>query len=194
MITWKQPLPGYEWLIHQIWYLEVPPEETLDSQPKLIPNPRAHIILSPSAQPYHYIGDKEQYVGYGCHLLTTSEQLLTLEEQIPLKRIGITLKPDALYLLTKGASIETNQITWFPWLDDILTTDFINGLLTSSCPQEIVDAVSTVFSKLDLSTYQDHAYRLSHKATSLVEKTTNPIEIDELANHGAGLVSKRQTD
>lgn len=46
MIAWKQSLPEYEWLIHQIWYLEVPEGEVIDPKSHLIPNPRAHLLFT----------------------------------------------------------------------------------------------------------------------------------------------------
>lgn len=45
MITWKQSLSGFEWLIHQVWYLELEHDDKLDKWPRLIPNPRAHLLL-----------------------------------------------------------------------------------------------------------------------------------------------------
>ncbi len=58
MIAWKQSLSEYEWLIHQVWYLEVPEAEVIDPKPHLIPNPRAHLLFTP---PEHGFDDKLYY-------------------------------------------------------------------------------------------------------------------------------------
>jgi len=52
MITWKQPLQDFEWLIHQIWYLELAADDVIEQQPRLIPNPRAHLLFTPDEQGY----------------------------------------------------------------------------------------------------------------------------------------------
>lgn len=99
MIAWKQSLPEYEWLIHQVWYLEVPEGEVIDPKPHLIPNPRAHLLFTPPVQGYRYDTGDTKLAGKGCHLLTANEHLLLLEDTAPIKRIGITFRPEGLYAI-----------------------------------------------------------------------------------------------
>ncbi|MCR9439227.1 hypothetical protein NB483_03480 [Vibrio alginolyticus] len=102
MIAWKQSLPEYEWLIHQVWYLEVPEGEVIDPKPHLIPNPRAHLLFTPPEQGYSYDTGDTKLAGKGCHLLTANEHLLLLEDTAPIKRIGITFRPEGLYAMSHG--------------------------------------------------------------------------------------------
>lgn len=99
MITWKYPVKGYEWLIYRVWYLRLDPDETVPTPPVLIPNPRAHLILTPPDQPYLYQNQDRHFSGQGAHLLTAIDGILHLQDQAPLQRLGITFQPSALYRL-----------------------------------------------------------------------------------------------
>ncbi|NOH78766.1 helix-turn-helix transcriptional regulator [Vibrio sp. RE86] len=181
MITWKQSLPGYEWLVHQIWYLEVEKDEEIESLPKLIPNPRAHIILSPSAQAYRYYGDNGDYSGLGCHLLTASEQILTLEDSAPLKRIGITLRPEALYLLHKNSSDKANHIGWDTWLDTLFPAQQKDELIEQSDRQAIINRIQGLVNNIKLPTVGDRAYQSTHQAIGILESGSSDCDIETLA-------------
>lgn len=75
MIAWKKSLPEYEWLIHQVWYLEVPEGEVIDPKSHLIPNPRAHLLFTPPEQGYSYDTGDTKLAGKG--VATRACQMMT---------------------------------------------------------------------------------------------------------------------
>ena len=109
MITWKQPLQDFEWLIHQVWYLELEADDVITQQPRLIPNPRAHLLFTPDEQKYSYDSGITKFEGKGSHLLSVSDQLLSLDDSAPLKRIGVTFRPEGLYPLNSSVGDHLNQ-------------------------------------------------------------------------------------
>ncbi|MGF1748118.1 helix-turn-helix domain-containing protein [Vibrio cionasavignyae] len=180
MITWKQPLEGYEWLIHQIWYLEVGDDETMASPPQLIPNPRAHLLFTPPNQTYHYDNGQQIMTGLGSHLLSASEHLLIMDDVAPLKRIGITFQPDALYLINQKSSELTNQCGWYDWLETNFNQQFQRLLLDCVSQQEIVGCIETQLKHLGICYQQDKAHSLVNRARSLITERLNKDDAIEL--------------
>ena len=181
MIPWKQSLDGYEWLIHQIWYLEVGDGETIASPPQLIPNPRAHLLFTPPNQTYHYDNGQQIMTGLGSHLRSASEYLLIMDDAAPLKRIGITFQPDALYLINQRSSELTNQCGWYDWLETHFNQQFQRLLLDCVSQQEIVGCIETQLKHLGICYQQDKAHSLVNRARSLITERLNiddAIELD----------------
>lgn len=158
MIAWKQSLPEYEWLIHQVWYLEVPEGEVIDPKPHLIPNPRAHLLFTPPEQGYSYDTGDTKLAGKGCHLLTANEHLLLLEDVAPIKRIGITFRPEGLYaiesLFSDASQVSAiNQCEWFEWLNVAFDERFQLGLWQlelQDSPQCLLDYIKGHLDALDI--------------------------------------------
>lgn len=158
MIAWKQSLPEYEWLIHQVWYLEVPEGEVIDPKPHLIPNPRAHLLFTPPVQGYRYDTGDTKLAGKGCHLLTANEHLLLLEDTAPIKRIGITFRPEGLYaiesLFSDVSQISAiNQCEWFDWLSAAFDERFQQGLWLlelQDSPQCLLNYIKRHLDALDI--------------------------------------------
>lgn len=184
MITWKQALPGYDWLIHQVWFLEVEQGEPIDPKPYLIPNPRAHLLITPEQQNYGYHASDMVLSGQGSHLLTITDKLLLLEDTAPLKRIGITFKPHALYSLNKGAPLELNQSGWFAWLDELFPTSFQTALLEHSSREEITMRIKRQFDSSEIFPSTDKPFTLAGNVVNLVE-TSQMHNIDDLAQECA---------
>lgn len=186
MITWKQSLEGYEWLIHQVWYLEVKPNEVISSPPQLIPNPRAHLLFTPPEQGYHYDNGEHVMRGKGSHLLSPSEHLLTMNDVAPLKRIGITFQPGALYLLNPQLSALTNQCGWYDWLALRFVRSFQDSLLNCVSQQEVVSCIEGQLKYLGINYQKDKSYGLVSRAQTLIgERLTsddaNEVDVDQLA-------------
>ena len=158
MIAWKQSLPEYEWLIHQIWYLEVPEGEVIDPKPHLIPNPRAHLLFTPPEQGYSYDTGDTKLAGKGCHLLTANEHLLLLEDTAPIKRIGITFRSEGLYAIESRFSDASqvaaiNQCEWFDWLNAAFDERFLQGLWQlelQDSPHCLLDYIKQHLAALDI--------------------------------------------
>lgn len=154
----KQSLPEYEWLIHQVWYLEVPEGEVIDPKPHLIPNPRAHLLFTPSEQGYSYDTGDTKLAGKGCHLLTANEHLLLLEDTAPIKRIGITFRPEGLYAIESRFNDASqvsaiNQCEWFDWLNAVFDVRFQQGLWQlelQDSPQCLLDYIKQHLDALDI--------------------------------------------
>ncbi|MFH0289612.1 helix-turn-helix domain-containing protein [Vibrio owensii] len=198
MIAWKQSLPEYEWLIHQIWYLEVPEGEVIDPKPHLIPNPRAHLLFTPPEQGYSYDTRDIKLAGKGCHLLTANEHLLLLEDRAPIKRIGITFRPEGLYAiesLFSDASQVTaiNQCEWFDWLNTAFDERFQQGLWQlelQDSPQCLLDYIKRHLDALDIAPCRTKPFLASQKAVSVMDAQAlrSPelaMDIDEIAKQCA---------
>ncbi|YCO01031.1 helix-turn-helix domain-containing protein [Vibrio sp. VNB-15] len=197
MIAWKQSLPDYEWLIHQVWYLEVPEGEVIDPKPHLIPNPRAHLLFTPSDQSYSYdSGDSiKDMVGKGSHLLTANENLLLLEDSPPIKRVGITFRPEGLYALESAfndvAQVSAiNQCEWFDWLDSLFGEVFQQGIWLQESREPLVEYIRQHFDSLLIETCRTKPFLASQKAVSVMDAhaLSSPelaMDIEEIAEQCA---------
>ncbi|MFA0414445.1 helix-turn-helix domain-containing protein [Vibrio renipiscarius] len=194
MVAWKHALAGYEWLIHQVWYLEVEAGVEISPKPHLIPNPRAHLLFTPHDQPYRYDNGENVLSGKGSHLLTANEHLLLLEDHAPLKRIGITFRPECLYLLNSAANstasvVEINQCQWFDWLTSLFNHDFQQGLWQNTASQEqLISFIKQHLDTLNFTPSTDKAFVVSQKAIAASDArlhntdfANHPIDIDALA-------------
>ncbi|EGQ9110654.1 TPA: helix-turn-helix transcriptional regulator [Vibrio alginolyticus] len=198
MIAWKQSLPEYEWLIHQIWYLEVPEGEVIDPKPHLIPNPRAHLLFTPPEQGYSYDTRDTKLAGKGCHLLTANEHLLLLEDRAPIKRIGITFRPEGLYaiesLFSDASQVAAiNQCEWFDWLNTAFDVRFQQGLWQlelQDSPQCLLNYIKQHLAALDIEPCRIKPFLASQKAVSVMDAQAlrSPelaMDIDEIAKQCA---------
>lgn len=186
MIAWKQPLPGYEWLIHQIWFLEVEEGEVIDPKPHLIPNPRAHLLITPPEQRYQYESGEGRLSGFGSHLLTASEHLLLLEDTPPIKRIGITFRPEGLHILNSSLSASLNQCDWFDWLTPLFDVAFQESLWRDTSKQGLSLAIKTHLDGLNLEPCTSKPYRMTQTALAAMDQQLVDIhcpllDVEELA-------------
>ncbi|MBY5943919.1 helix-turn-helix domain-containing protein [Photobacterium rosenbergii] len=187
MITWKHPLDGYEWLIHQVWYLEVENSDTIEQLPQLIPNPRAHLLFTPPEQAYCYQSGSDQLSGKGSHLLTACDRLLTLRDTAPLKRIGITFRPEGLYLLNKSNEALVNQCGWFDWLTPLFGKHFQQQLWQCDSKQSLIGNIQQHVGSLCFSSQIDKPFTTAQKAIALMEDShcetpDQYIDVNQLAN------------
>ncbi|EIK0773098.1 helix-turn-helix transcriptional regulator [Vibrio alginolyticus] len=198
MIAWKQSLSEYEWLIHQIWYLEVPEGEVIDPKLHLIPNPRAHLLFTPSEQGYSYDTGDTTLAGKGCHLLTANEHLLLLEDTAPIKRIGITFRPEGLYAIESRFSdapqvAAINQCEWFDWLNTAFDVRFQQGLWQlelQDSPQCLLNYIKQHLDALDIAPCRTKPFLASQKAVSVMDAQALrslelAMDIDEVAKQCA---------
>ncbi|HCZ9280101.1 TPA: helix-turn-helix transcriptional regulator [Vibrio alginolyticus] len=198
MIAWKQSLLEYEWLIHQVWYLEVPESEVSDPKPHLIPNPRAHLLFTPPEQGYSYDTGDTKLAGKGCHLLTANEHLLLLEDTAPIKRIGITFRPEGLYAIESRFSDASrvsaiNQCEWFEWLNTAFDERFQQGLWQlelQDSPQCLLNYIKQHLAALDIEPCRSKPFLASQKAVSVMDAQAlrSPelvMDIDEIAKQCA---------
>ncbi|WP_404764925.1 helix-turn-helix domain-containing protein [Vibrio alginolyticus] len=198
MIAWKQSLPEYNWLIHQVWYLEVPEGEVIDPKPHLIPNPRAHLLFTPPEQGYSYDTGDTKLAGKGCHLLTANEHLLLLEDTAPIKRIGITFRPEGLYAIESRFSDASqvaaiNQCEWFDWLNAAFDERFQQGLWQlelQDSPQCLLNYIKQHLDALDIAPCRTKPFLASQKAVSVMDAQAlrSPelaMDIDEIAKQCA---------
>ncbi|RTZ17862.1 AraC family transcriptional regulator [Vibrio aquaticus] len=186
MIAWKQSISGYEWLIHQVWYLEVEDGEVIDPKPHLIPNPRGHLLITPPEQPYQYESGVGRLSGSGSHLLTASEHLLLLEDTPPIKRIGITFRPDGLYILNSGLDTPANQCGWFDWLSPLFDSAFQESLWHDTSKQALLLAIRNHFDDLGLKPCTTKPYRLTQTVLAAMDKQAVDVhrpllDVEELA-------------
>lgn len=198
MIAWKHTLPEYEWLIHQVWYLEVPEGEVIAPKPHLIPNPRAHLLFTPPEQGYSYDTGDTKLAGKGCHLLMANEHLLLLEDAPPIKRIGITFRPEGLYAIESRFSDASrvsaiNQCEWFDWLNTAFDGRFQQGLWLlelQDSPQCLLNYIKQHLAALDIEPCRTKPFLASQKAVSVMDAQAlrSPelaMDIDEIAKQCA---------
>ncbi|WP_406733780.1 helix-turn-helix transcriptional regulator [Vibrio scophthalmi] len=193
MIAWKQSLAGYEWLIHQIWYLEVETDEVISPKPHLIPNARAHLLFTPAEQNYSYDNGEKCLSGQGCHLLTANENLLLLDDHAPLKRIGITFRPESLYVLNTNSVSNINQCEWFDWLSLLFDDQFQQELWQhSTSKMKLLAYIHQHLDKIQLQPSSNNAFVIAQRATAAFEASIkNPnatpalMEIENLASAAA---------
>ncbi|MCY9805394.1 helix-turn-helix transcriptional regulator [Vibrio scophthalmi] len=193
MIAWKQSLAGYEWLIHQIWYLEVETDEVISPKPHLIPNARAHLLFTPAEQSYSYDNGEQCLSGCGSHLLTANESLLLLDDNAPLKRIGITFRPESLYVLNSGSVSNINQCAWFDWLNLLFDEQFQQELWQhSTSKMKLLAYIHQHLDKIQLQPSSNNAFVIAQRATAAFEASIkNPnatpalMEIENLASAAA---------
>lgn len=191
MIAWKQHLAGYEWLIHQVWYLEVEHGEVIDPKPHLIPNPRAHLLFTPKHQTYSYDNGETLLRGKGSHLLTANENLLLLEDEAPIKRIGITFRPEGLYALQSAfhddAQVNAvNQCQWFDWLSPLFDEDFQQALWQQDSPEALLDSIKRHLDSLRVEPCRAKPFLVSQKAISVMDaqalsSSELAIDMEEIA-------------
>ncbi|NRF61159.1 helix-turn-helix transcriptional regulator [Vibrio coralliilyticus] len=185
MITWKQPLQDFEWLIHQVWYLELEADDVITQQPRLIPNPRAHLLFTPDEQKYSYDSGITKFEGKGSHLLSVSDQLLSLDDSAPLKRIGVTFRPEGLYLLNSSVGHHLNQCSWPTWLDTFFGPALHNQLWQSNDKSHLLDVFHHHFHQLNLNRKKDRAFSITHQATKIVENRLSDWSIEQIADQCA---------
>ncbi|WP_070963841.1 AraC family transcriptional regulator [Vibrio sonorensis] len=181
MITWKQALPDFEWLIHQVWYLQVEEGDDLPALPKLIPNPRAHILLTPAAQKYCYQSDTDTFSGFGSHLLTASDQILTLHEQFPLQRFGITLQPEGLYHLFGDTHLAINQCQQPDWLVTTFNPFFQSIKWNEITAEKVKTQLYEFLQQQGFEPKRDKASQLTRSVISVIDGNRVSVAIDCLA-------------
>ncbi|MGI9874165.1 helix-turn-helix domain-containing protein [Vibrio chagasii] len=101
MINWLQ-FPKSSVVAQYIdcyWLIEKTPDAQTHQFPKLNPDPSAHLILSPSDQPYHYTIEQKVDQGIGCHLLLPHHKAIELDHSKPFIHLGIKFHVGALYAL-----------------------------------------------------------------------------------------------
>lgn len=97
------------------WFLQKDASDNGPEQPKLNPDPAAHLILCQARQPYHYQSGSELSSGRGSHLLLPYRQTLTMDHSEPFSIVGIKFQVGALY----GLKLPTQQ----PLLDTVMGID-----------------------------------------------------------------------
>lgn len=114
MKTWKHPPldPAIAKYVDGYWILEKSETDRGSDHPKLNPSPDAHLILTPTGQPYHYSFDESENSGYGSHLLLPNTHSVKLHHSDPFIIVGIKLQIGALYSLASTANL--------PLLDNVI--------------------------------------------------------------------------
>lgn len=88
--------------IDSYWFLEKAEGEQAHTQPKLNPDPCAHLIIAPQHQRYHYSQGERVQVGEGSHWIYPYVNTYRMDHAQAFRVIGIKFKPGALYSLGLG--------------------------------------------------------------------------------------------
>ena len=81
------------------WLIEKVESSSALQYPKLNPDASAHLIISPSNQPYRYQLNQGEAKGVGCHWLFAHKQTFQLDHSKPFVHLGIKFRVGALYSL-----------------------------------------------------------------------------------------------
>lgn len=133
MKTWKHPPldPAIAKYVDGYWTLEKSETDRGINHPKLNPSPDAHLILTPTGQPYNYTLNESKKSGNGSHLLLPNTHSVKLHHADPFIIVGIKLQVGALYSLAPTAEL--------PLLDDVID---LAGFLPTPKPSLIRSAAN----------------------------------------------------
>lgn len=81
------------------WLIEKRSDSKAYKYPKLNPDPAAHLIISPTNQPYQYDLNADVITGTGSHWLYPHQKTFELEHSKPFVHLGIKFHIGALYSL-----------------------------------------------------------------------------------------------
>ncbi len=154
--------------------------------------------LRHQSKAYSYDTRDTKLAGKGCHLLTANEHLLLLEDRAPIKRIGITFRPEGLYAIESRFSDASqvaaiNQCEWFDWLNAAFDERFQQGLWQlelQDSPQCLLSYIKQHLDALDIEPCRTKPFLASQKAVSVMDAQAlrSPelaMDIDEIAKQCA---------
>ena len=110
MNNWKCP-PANKNLakyIYAYWYLEKTPEDTSLRFPRLIPNPLAHLIITPPEQSHSYQSGQSLQVVEESHLIMPSSQFIEMDHRQSFIILGVTFQPGIAY---SGFNLSREQMS-----------------------------------------------------------------------------------
>ena len=113
MKSWKRPpldlkISQY---VDCYWFLEKDDSDATLSNPRLNPDPAAHLILTQVDLPYSYTLKDNEQSGCGVHLLLPYTSTITLHHSEPFAIIGIKFRVGALYsFATEPTSHQINEV------------------------------------------------------------------------------------
>lgn len=188
MKNWKIP-PKDTSIVKYIdcyWFIEKTPSDSGPEQPKLNPDPAAHLILSDSQQYYQYEQDPLSVTGHGCHLILPHCKTLVMDHSRPFVIMGIKFHVGALYSLPAL----TDQIA----LDQIMAVDIktyfnaeidVNTLPTGQ-PETCRDLLDELLIPCLLDSRED-------KHSNLVRKSLSALANTPIAELSAALACSQRT-
>lgn len=81
------------------WFLEKEPSDLVNMQPKLNPDPAAHLIIASSDHKYHYQQDEILQKGHGSHCIFPHKNTFVMDHSEPFCIVGVKFKIGALYAI-----------------------------------------------------------------------------------------------
>lgn len=184
MLHWLKPseIPEVAKYIECYWFIEKSSHANSLDNPKLNPDPCAHLIISPDKQAYYYDMKPEVIRGEGNHWLFPHHQTLQLDHSKPFAHIGVKFHVGALYSMALFA-------TQRPRLDSVESVELgtlFNGLhheesqlieLARNNPDLCCKRLDSLFLPLVLNCFEDQHSQLTRKAL----QTLNSTSVSELS-------------
>lgn len=161
------------------WYLDKPAGGV--ENPKLNPDPSAHLILALPTQPYQYALKEGVYGGAGSHWLYPYNQTLELDHANAFACIGVKFKVGALYSLKEVSFSQPLVNTIVP-----LDIEVFNGSLNlyecellsyaKNTPDKCVERLDALFSLVIANCNEDKHSEVTRKALNLLgDKPINEL-------------------
>ncbi|WP_299017915.1 helix-turn-helix domain-containing protein [uncultured Photobacterium sp.] len=181
MKTWKQAplsLDIAQW-VECYWLLEFAPNDSNRTTPVLLPNPNAHLVITPENTIHHYRYNEDNSVSFtGPHILMPTNRSLTLLDSSNVLRLGVKFRPGAPYGLwgLDGKQILNSSFNNLLHLHPQLHTAHLTSMLTFRAdPVETAKHLDLLISRMMEHARIDHYVQLTQKALTLIEQqpTTN---------------------
>jgi AraC-like DNA-binding protein len=117
------------------WFLEKEAGDLIHNQPKLNPDPAAHLILVDRQQKYRYEQNSAIQTGSGCHWIFPHRKIFIMDHSDPFRMIGVKFRIGALYTLKFSDCL--------PGLDKVESVNIHNSFFPESfCVERLLTDIA----------------------------------------------------
>ena len=167
------------------WFIEKSLEDICVNQPKLNPDPAAHLILAPKDQVYRYQFKDTDISGSGCHIILPNTATIKLDHSEPFVILGIKFHVGALYSLKFGSAFPlSNSVV----VDSNFLPPELHCVGNPQFFSEVLNQPELTCARLDKEllpwvskNHEDRHSQLVRKAITIIERTPISKISDELS-------------
>lgn len=175
------------------WFLEREASDEVNTQPRLNPDPAAHMIIIDAAQCFYYKHDFIVQKGIGSHWIYPHRKTFVMDHSKPFRMVGIKFNIAALYGLDLGRcdqsldkieniDLDTISLKFLPTADSILSSAVANKHIA----RDLLDSLLAAWLKKG---QDDRHSELTRKVLPLL--TTTPIpKIGELLHRSQRTIER----
>lgn len=177
MRNWKRP-PRDSYVAKYVecyWALEKEYDDVSNIQPKLNPDPAAHLILAGNEQIYQYAQDETRQKGHGCHWIFPHKKTYTMDHSQPFLIVGIKFQVGALYSLNNISSQSNLDNVVNVFFNELIQSDTfdLSALLAQAIefPEQTCNLLDEFLLPWLLGSYDDKHSDLIDRALPLLKNT-----------------------